>query len=100
MKLDLTHDMYLPDPHKRVRKPRPTPARDRADRPVPNGSQEEREDWMRSRQAPRGKERTLNAIEFAIARTLAQLEGRDDLTQEEQNTLTVCRAAVERYKRR
>jgi len=56
MKLDLTHDMYLPDPHRRVRKPRPTPARDRADRPGirpdPNGSLEQRQAWIRSRQIP------------------------------------------------
>ncbi len=49
MKLDLTHDMYLPDPPRK--RSRPTPARERnidtfAD---PNGSKEQREAWMRSR---------------------------------------------------
>ncbi len=66
MKLDVTHDMYMPDPPRR--KNRPTPARDRADRPGitpdPNGTREQREAYVRSRQlredaAPAAKGKTL-----------------------------------------
>ncbi len=104
MKLDLTHDMYLPDPPRK--RSRPTPARERnidtfAD---PHGTREQREAWMRSRQEkPRDKlsfARFLSIGEYAIAHTFAQLEGREDLTEQEQTLLQVCRDAVKGYKKR
>jgi hypothetical protein len=106
MKLDLTHDMYLsrrPD-----RKSRPTPARDRADkpgiRPDPNGSVEQRQAWMRSRQLqprdPLSFEKFLSIGEYAIACMCKRLEHQQELTSEEWKLFQVCAKAVEGYKKR
>lgn len=107
MKLDLTHDMYLPDPPQRRK--RPTPARDRnldtfAD---PNGTREQREAWVRSRQLKKREPLAFDGIdpfltigEYAIANMYAQLHRQRARDEAEEVLYQICRKAVEGYKSR